>query len=77
MASTQHPGSPGWPQQRLRRQTLIIMFRNTCHNRTCKGPGAIWMIRTDLCIDLSIPAIMRGSISTVCGGTSRNNRSLP
>ena len=70
MASIQHPGSPGCPQQRLLRQTLISMFRQNCHNRTCHGPGAIWMILSDFCSDLSIAANMPGSITIGYGGTS-------
>lgn len=76
MASAQHPGSPGCPQQRLRRQTLISIFRQNCHRRRCHGPEAVRMILTDLCIDLSIRAIMPASITIGYGGISRQQRAI-
>ncbi len=56
MASLQHPGCPGCPQQRLWRRILVRRFRSTNHKRRRHGPRAVLIILRDLCIPRNIPS---------------------
>ena len=58
MSSTQHPGCPICPQQRLRRRILISTFRTIIPNRTCTGPGCLHNILNDL----NSPAIISSRV---------------
>jgi hypothetical protein len=46
--TSQHPGSPGWPQQLLRVRSLVQLFTTILCTLRLKGMGARRLVRADL-----------------------------
>ena len=67
MVSSQHPGCPGFPQQRLTRRILTSMFWRYNHNRTRHGPGAICIILSDLLIPVNMPSSISEAMENMTG----------